>query len=302
VHRRQWIANDRYFREGGQGNLETKRGCNQNCIFCADPAAKGRQVRRRPAALVAEELEILLGQGVHTFHFCDCEFNVPAGHAEEVCRAIIRRRLGKKIRWFTYAAPAHFKRELAGLMARAGCAGINFGVDSAADEQLERLGRRHRAKDLEAVLRACRSAGLKVMFDLLLGGPGETRKTLRETISGMKRMQPDRVGVSFGVRVFPDTPLARLVRRSGPMEENSNLAGRVRNNPDLLFSIFYVEHGLGRDAEVFLHSLIGDDRRFFFASREVPERNYNYNDNRVLVEAIRRGARGAYWDILRTGA
>jgi len=86
------------------------------------------------------------------------------------------------------------------------------------------------------------------------------------------------------------------------MEENPHLAGRVRNNPELLFPIFYVDRSLGRDAEFYLHRLIGDDRRFFFASREIPERNYNYNDNRVLVRAIKQGARGAYWDILRSGA
>jgi radical SAM superfamily enzyme YgiQ (UPF0313 family) len=302
VRRRNWIRNDRYFREGGQGNIETKRGCNRSCIFCADPVAKGRQVRRRPAELVAEELHFLLDQGVDTFHFCDCEFNVPREHAEDVCRAIIRRNLGRRIRWYPYAAPVSFDLELARLMARAGCAGVNFGVDSAADEQLERLGRNHRARDLETTLKACRGAGLKVMFDLLLGGPGETRATLRQTISWMKRRPPDRVGVSFGVRVFPGTALAGMIARSGPREENPNLAGRVRNNPDLLFPVFYVAESLGRNPEVYLHRLIGDDPRFFFASREIPERNYNYNDNRVLVQAIRRGARGAYWDILRAEA
>ena len=302
ARRRNWIRNDRYFHEGGQGNLETKRGCNRSCIFCADPLAKGKQVRTRPAELVAEELKVLLEQGVHTFHFCDCEFNVPREHAEEVCRAIIRRRLARRIRWYTYAAPVSFDLGLARLMARAGCVGINFGVDSASDEQLKRLGRSHRAKDLETTLQACRGAGLKVMFDLLLGGPGETRATLRRTISWMKRRQPDRVGVSFGVRVFPGTALALLLSRSGPMEENPHLAGRVRNNPELLFPIFYVDRSLGRDAEFYLHRLIGDDRRFFFSSRELPERNYNYNDNRVLVRAIRGGARGAYWDILSGGA
>lgn len=298
--KRRWILNARYFREGGQGNLETKRGCNRNCIYCADPVAKGRRVRRRPAELVVEELRQLLLQGVHTFHLCDSEFNIPRAHAEAVCRAIIRQGLSHRVRWFTYAAPLPFDRELARLMSRAGCAGVNFGVDSASDEQLKRLGREHRVPDIEATLRACRQANLAVMFDLLLAGPGETRATLRETISRMKRLKPDRVGVSFGVRIFPGTRLAGMVTAAGPLEANPNLQGRAAGNPEFLFPIFYVARSLGRDPELFLHRLIGDDPRFFFASREVPERNYNYNDNRVLVRAIKKGARGAYWDILRT--
>jgi len=298
--RRRWIANARYFREGGQGNLETKRGCNQSCIYCADPVAKGKRVRRRPAEAVAEELRQLLNQGVHTFHLCDSEFNIPRAHAEAVCRAIIRQGLHQRVRWYTYAAPLPFDPELARLMARAGCAGINFGVDSASDEQLLRLGRDHRVPDIEATLRACRAAELAVMFDLLLAGPGETRATMRQTISWMKRLKPDRVGVSFGVRVFPGTRLARMIADAGPLEANPNLHGRVHGNPELLFPIFYVARSLGRDPELYLHRLLGDDPRFFFASREVPERNYNYNDNRILVQAIKKGARGAYWDILRT--
>ena len=297
---RRWINNARYFREGGQGNLETKRGCNQKCIYCADPVAKGNRVRRRPAEGVAEELRRLLIQGVHTFHLCDSEFNLPRAHAEAVCRAIIRQGLHRRVRWYTYAAPLPFDPELARLMARAGCAGINFGVDSASDEQLERLGREHRVSDIEATLRACRPANLAVMADLLLAGPGETRATLRQTISWMKRLRPDRVGVSFGLRIFPGTRLARMIADAGPLEANPNLHGRVHGNPELLFPIFYVARSLGRDPELYLHRLLGDDPRFFFASREVPERNYNYNDNRILVQAIKKGARGAYWDILRT--
>ena len=298
--RRLWIDNRGYFFAGGQGNIETKRGCNRHCIYCADPVAKGRTVRRRPAEAVAEELERLERQGVHAFHFCDSEFNLPRRHAEEVCRAIIRRGLAGKIRWWTYASPAPFDAELARTMAAAGCAGINFGVDSGSDEQLLRLGRDHRAADLERTVAACRAAGLAVMYDLLLAGPGESRTTLRRTISRLKKWRPDRVGVSFGVRVFPGTPLAGTIRQAGASSENPHLHGRVKNNPDFLFPLFYVEAGLGAGAERLVHELIGDDPRFLFASRVVPERNYNYNDNRVLVRAIRRGARGAYWDILRT--
>jgi hypothetical protein len=52
--------------------------------------------------------------------------------------------------------------------------------------------------------------------------------------------------------------------------------------------------------------LIGDDERFFEPALETDlERsdagpdNYNYNQNLPLIEAIGKGARGAYWDILR---
>ena len=48
-----------------------------------------------------------------------------------------------------------------------------------------------------------------------------------------------------------------------------------------------------------LDELIVDDRRFFSFDPSISDRNYNYNANQLLVDAIRKGYRGAYWDILR---
>jgi hypothetical protein len=49
----------------------------------------------------------------------------------------------------------------------------------------------------------------------------------------------------------------------------------------------------------FIASLVPKDERFFFGGGEDTEANYNYNANNVLMEAIKNGYRGAFWDILR---
>ncbi len=141
--RRRSFDNRRYQQLGAMVGIETKRGCPQGCIFCADPVAKGRKVRLRPPQVVVRELEDLLRQGVSWLHLCDSEFNLPLKHAKQVCRAIINKGIGDKIRWYCYCSPTPFDRELVRLMNAAGCAGINFGVDSLCDDQLHRLGRAH---------------------------------------------------------------------------------------------------------------------------------------------------------------
>ena len=115
----------------------------------------------------------------------------------------------------------------------------------------------------------------------------------------MKKIKPDRVGVSTGVRIFKGTALARMVKMQGALKDNPNLRGCLRNNTDFLFPVFYFSEKLGRDAEDYLNGLIGGDPRFFFAKSKDLKQNYNYNRNLPLVRAIRKGARGAYWDILR---
>ncbi len=74
---RKWADNRRYFHEGGQAGFETKRGCPGECVYCADPVAKGKLTRTRPPAAVADEVERLLEQGIDHLHTCDGEFNLP---------------------------------------------------------------------------------------------------------------------------------------------------------------------------------------------------------------------------------
>ena len=297
--RRKFVDNKRYFNEGGQGNIEAKRGCNQRCIYCADPVAKGRKIRLRNPEQVVSELEALLEQGVNCFHFCDSEFNLPEEHAEAVCKQIINRGIHEKIDWYAYCSPSPFSEELARTMKTAGCKGIDFGVDNGSREILKILGRNFGEDEIGNTARLCHKYGITFMFDLLLGGPGETRETVRETIDLMREMQPDRVGVMVGVRIYAGTELGNMVLKEGPMEENRNLQGKVRGNGDFFEPIFYVSRRLGEDVFFYISELIGDDRRFFFTTRDDQEKGYNYNQNQVLVEAIKRGYRGAYWDILR---
>ena len=297
--RRRFVDNARYFAEGGQGGVETKRGCPSRCIYCADPVAKGRSYRLRPPARVADEFEELLRQGVTHVHLCDAEFNCPPDHAESVCAELIRRGLQSQVRWYTYAAPAPFTDRLARLMAESGCAGINFGADSGDAAMLARLGRAHTPDDIRETARLCREHGMPVMFDLLLGGPGETRETIAETIHLMKQVEPDVVGISVGVRIWPHTAMAEIVRSEGFSPANPNLRGRIAGNDDFLWPVFYLSSELGADIGAYLDGLVAGDARFFVADIERSDRNYNYNENLPLINAIRAGARGAYWDILR---
>ncbi len=292
---RGFADNRRYFREGGQAGVETKRGCPGRCIYCADPVAKGKTVRVRPPRAVAFELDRLLSLGIDHIHTCDSEFNIPADHAAAVCREIVRRGLGERLRWYAYCAPVPFTPELAGLMRRAGCAGINFGTDSGDDRMLESYRRNYRAEDILRSVRLCREAGIRVMLDLLIGGPGETRETVVRTVELMKKADPDRVGVAVGVRIYPGTEVRTRVFDG---DGRRGLTG----GDDLAKPVFFLEPGVAPFVFDLLEDLTRGDPRFLFFDPAKPESNYNYNANRVLSDAIRDGLRGAYWDILRRRA
>lgn len=299
--RRDMVDIRRYFREGGQIGLETSRGCNRHCTYCVDPFSKGRRVRRRSPGAVADEIENLLARGADVYHLCDSEFNLDEAHARAVCEALIDRGLGDHIGWYGYLAPRPFSTELAQLMKRAGCDGINFGADSGSDAMLRRLGRSFTRADVISDVAACREAGITVMLDLLIGAPKETPETAAESIDMVKQADPDCAGISLGVRLYPGTAVTAQLREEGPLHATEGIISDNDSETDhMLTPVFYISPDLGNSDEAIglLDEYIAGDERFFFGGSE-DDRDYNYDQNAVLVEAIADGARGAYWDILR---
>jgi hypothetical protein len=145
------------------------------------------------------------------------------------------------------------------------------------------------------------------MIDLLLGGPGETPQTVRETIDYMKKIGPDCVGATLGMRVYPRTVMETIVSNEIRRGKEDNIRRKYSGPIDLLKPTFYISSALGEHPVQFVRDLIAGDQRFFEpvvdTDRETSEdedpANYNYNENLALTRAIQQGARGAYWDILR---
>ncbi len=299
---RDLLDNGQYFRRGGQIGVETKRGCDRQCAYCADPVAKGARVRTRLATSVADEIESLVGQGIDVLHICDSEFNISGSHARAVCEELVSRGLGDRVRWYAYLAVLPFDAELARLMRRAGCVGINFTGDAASASMLRRYRQPHHSADLANAIRWCRDAGITVMVDLLLGGPGETPDSLAETIAFVRRANPDCAGTGLGVRLYPDTAILDQLRQAGPLETNPGLRRRYQGPIDLTQPTFFISPALGPEPARLVRDLLAGDSRFFEPALEVADgasTDHNYNDNPPLTNAIAAGARGADWDILR---
>jgi radical SAM superfamily enzyme YgiQ (UPF0313 family) len=177
-------------------------------------------------------------------------------------------------------------------MRKAGCVGIDFGADHGSEAMLSRLGRGFNPEDIRNATRWTKDEGMAVMLDLLLGSPGETRESIEQTVEMVRKAGPDRAGVSLGVRVYPGTELARRVDSAD--HSKGLIGGRNASDP-----LFFMEPQIAPDVFEWLNRLIGEDKRFLFFDPSRPNQNYNYNSNQRLVEAIRQGCRGAFWDILR---
>jgi radical SAM superfamily enzyme YgiQ (UPF0313 family) len=223
----------------GVYSIQTKRGCALQCLYCSYPLLEGNQYRlRTPSSIVAEieEAALRLGPGV-TFEFVDSTFNEPKGHAEEICRELIRRKI--KVRMRTMGInPRNTSKELFGLMKEAGFAQIDVTPDSASPSIIRNLHKGFTLEDIQRTANLINEFDIPSMWFFLFGGPGENRETFNETVSFIDRcINPnDLVYMSGGLRIYPGTPLYEIALTEGIISASDNLL-----NP----SVFY----FSRDAK-----------------------------------------------------
>ena len=191
-------------------------------------------------------------------------------------------------------------------MAQAGCVGIDFTGDSACESMLKTYNQRHRREDLATAVKLCRENNMAVMIDLLLGGPGETPETVRETIDFIKQINPDCAGAALGMRIYPRTVMEKIVEQELRWGNDVTIRRKYPGPIDLLKPTFYMSEALGENPAELVKDLINGDQRFFEpateadlqASKSDDASDYNYNENVLLTQAIEKGARGAFWHIL----
>ena len=71
------FLHERYNREGGMANIQTKRGCPFSCIYCTYPLLEGNLVRPRPLPEIVSEIGKLIEEGIDYLYFVDDIFNYP---------------------------------------------------------------------------------------------------------------------------------------------------------------------------------------------------------------------------------
>jgi radical SAM superfamily enzyme YgiQ (UPF0313 family) len=223
LHR--WIDLARYQRNGATVPIQTKRGCVYKCIYCTYRNVEGWGYRTRDPELVADEIEELKTKaGIHHFDFVDSTFNSPPGHALQVCEAIIRRKLRVQLDTTNFT-PAAASAELLGAMKRAGFRSLGITAESASNSVLERLEKGFNAAKVREVAERVESHGIKTLWIFLVGGPGETRHTLEETLhfARWRLIRGDAVYLTVGLRIYPGTTLHRIAIAEGAVQAGSTL-------------------------------------------------------------------------------
>lgn len=201
--------------------VQTRRGCAMGCSYCSTASIEGRVLRNRPVTSVIEWLGQLVKAGAGQFYFVDNTFNMPPSYALALCRAITDA--GLRIKWRSIVYPWRIDEELVSTMAAAGCFEISLGSESADDEVLRLMHKRFRRDDVARASALFKRYGIRQMGFLMLGAPGETRKSVEGTLTFAASLEYDMVKVTVGIRIYPHTALAAEARKQGIIQPGDTL-------------------------------------------------------------------------------
>ena len=212
--------------------VQSRRGCPNDCSYCSTFQIQGRPIRCRSPRLVAEAVARAAGLGFRRFYFVDNSFNIPEEHALELCRLLKDAAPG--IAWRCILYPHAGSEELVAAMAEAGCAEVSLGFESGSAGVLREMNKRFSPRDVRLVSERLAALGIRRFGFLLLGGPGETRETVEESLAFAHSLDLESLRITVGIRIYPGTPLARRAVAEGVIASES----------ELLVPRFYVAPGL----------------------------------------------------------
>jgi radical SAM superfamily enzyme YgiQ (UPF0313 family) len=173
---------------------------------------EGHRRRARTAADVVDEIErVLETVGPRAIEFTDSTFNVPESHAVSICEEIIRRRLRVRLS-APGINPLGVSETLFELMRKAGFCSLVITPDSASETMLRHLRKGFDVAQVRRTAEWARASGIRCTWFFLLGGPGETRETVEETVSFVEEHLNCKRFLNImmtGIRILPGTELAR---------------------------------------------------------------------------------------------
>lgn len=201
--------------------VQGKRGCGMGCSFCSTKIIEGQSIRRRSPETIVKWLEEVRSRGFRDFGLVDNTFNIPPSYAKGLCRAIIQRNLNINLWCIVY--PKWVDHELVELMARAGCREVSLGFESGSDCVLSRFHKRFKPAEVRTIARMFGEAGIVRRGFLLLGGPGETRETVEESLAFSDSLDLESVKITVGIRIYPETELAAIALAEGIIAPDDDL-------------------------------------------------------------------------------
>ena len=212
--------------------FQTRRGCPMNCTYCSTATIEGKILRKHSPVQVVDAVSRFVEAGFNRFFFVDNTFNLPSSYAKELCDGLIKA--GLNISWRCIVYPWKMDEELVKKMAEAGCKEVSLGFESGSERMIRLMNKQFTLDDIRLASALLKQHNIHRMGFLLLGGPGETKESVEESLAFADSLELEAVKLNIGIRIYPHTMLAQTALKEG----------LISSEMDLLHPRFYLAKDL----------------------------------------------------------
>jgi radical SAM superfamily enzyme YgiQ (UPF0313 family) len=169
--------------------LISGRGCPMQCSFCASAALHGNKLRMRSAQNVVDEMEHLIkDHDAGMIAFMDDTFTLKPSRVAEICDEIMKRDLDTY--WGCTARADTLSDELLQKLSDSGCITLFLGVESADQQQLDRVNKQITIDKIRQAFKLSRENDIRTIASVVLGMPGDTKESIERTIKFVRELNP----------------------------------------------------------------------------------------------------------------
>ncbi|HLP58413.1 MAG TPA: PhpK family radical SAM P-methyltransferase, partial [Candidatus Deferrimicrobium sp.] len=220
-------------------NARTAISCPFSCSFCGFPQHSGRY-QTAPVEEIEKELTILDKIGtVKDVHFIDDTFNIPVQRFKNILRMMIKNKFSFK--WHSYFRCQYADREMVELMKASGCEGVFLGIESGNNRILKNMNKAADTGRYAKGIELLKENGIITFGNFIIGFPGETDETVRDTVDFIETRGLDffRVQLWYCEPITPIWKQKEIYGIQGESFEWSHASMDSRKACDLVEEIFF---------------------------------------------------------------
>jgi len=186
--------------------MVTSKGCTGSCVFCH--IHKIPMSFRSEDLVVAEIEECFHNYNIREMDIFDPSFTMLKNRVYNICDGILKKNID--IHWACRARVDQVDSALLSCMQRAGCRRILYGIESGVNDNLKNMKKEIVVEQAMQAVALTKKSGIQVLGFFMLGVPGETLESIRQTIAYSRA-----IGVDYAqyhrVMAKPDTELNKAV-------------------------------------------------------------------------------------------
>ena len=185
--------------------MNTSRGCPFRCSFCSVGSIWGKRYTYFDAERIVNDIEYLIkSYGAKGIYFREDNFTFRKERVIKFCNILLEKNI--RIKWACESRVDTLDKEIIKLMAKAGCKGVYFGVESGSQRELDFLKKGITIEQIEKVFGWCKKADIKTYASFIVGVPTETEQERVETVCFAQKLKP----TTYSINVFVGVPKSEL--------------------------------------------------------------------------------------------